>query len=138
MPADGVVVTGTTSVNKAAVTGESVPIDKQPQAPNRSRGGVRSGTCGKPGVCWHHQRERRRRRDGSPRRRPVDDGAPDGADQYPNLLRDGPFAKPEYRDTFASNLPGRDTFAYTNGTLLLQWTVEKRHLYGLATIRHLT
>ncbi|MCY0910349.1 heavy metal translocating P-type ATPase [Massilia sp. H27-R4] len=32
MPADGVVVTGTTSVNQAPVTGESVPVDKQPSA----------------------------------------------------------------------------------------------------------
>ncbi len=30
MPADGVVVSGTTSVNQAPVTGESVPVDKQP------------------------------------------------------------------------------------------------------------
>jgi len=32
MPADGVVVSGTTSVNQAPVTGESVPVDKQPSA----------------------------------------------------------------------------------------------------------
>ncbi|HEU4776520.1 MAG TPA: heavy metal translocating P-type ATPase, partial [Telluria sp.] len=30
LPADGVVVKGTTSVNQAPVTGESVPVDKQP------------------------------------------------------------------------------------------------------------
>lgn len=30
MPADGVVVSGTTSVNQAPVTGESAPVDKQP------------------------------------------------------------------------------------------------------------
>ena len=32
LPADGVVVKGTTSVNQAPVTGESVPVDKQPVA----------------------------------------------------------------------------------------------------------
>jgi Cd2+/Zn2+-exporting ATPase len=30
LPADGVVVVGTTSVNQAPVTGESVPVDKRP------------------------------------------------------------------------------------------------------------
>lgn len=32
LPADGVVAVGTTSVNQAPVTGESVPVDKQPAA----------------------------------------------------------------------------------------------------------
>ncbi|MDP1109370.1 P-type ATPase, partial [Klebsiella pneumoniae] len=30
LPADGVVVVGTSSVNQAPVTGESVPVDKRP------------------------------------------------------------------------------------------------------------
>ena len=32
LPADGVVVVGTSSVNQAPVTGESVPVDKRPVA----------------------------------------------------------------------------------------------------------
>ncbi|MGJ7523547.1 heavy metal translocating P-type ATPase [Variovorax sp. LT1P1] len=36
LPADGVVVVGTTSVNQAPVTGESVPVDKRPVADARA------------------------------------------------------------------------------------------------------
>lgn len=36
LPADGVVIKGTTSVNQAPVTGESVPVDKEPVADPRA------------------------------------------------------------------------------------------------------
>jgi Cd2+/Zn2+-exporting ATPase len=36
LPADGVVIKGTTSVNQAPVTGESVPVDKQPVADGKA------------------------------------------------------------------------------------------------------
>lgn len=51
LPADGFVVVGTTSINQAPVTGESIPVDKQPVAdPEAAR--ARPAQVGSPSLVF--------------------------------------------------------------------------------------